>query len=491
MTMTHTAPRSRIACMGARNGANRRGRPAPEASSRLLRRRNRALSQWDLRLSAQVLVVAVLAITLTLALPTDAASAATPDEGAVADELVAFVNRERAARGVPALAVEPYAVGVAQEWAERQRAAGSISHRSDLGSRYSAYPAYGENVGTTTHGSGDVHRLFMSSSSHRRNILQPGFDALGVGVACSGDGRMWVTVDFVARSRDVANRYSSTTPNATPVAVGDGGRPCPSNTVSASAATVGRPGTGGYWLVARDGGIFAFGDVTFHGSMGGHRLNQPIVGMAPTARRDGYWMVAADGGMFSFGSARFMGSMGGQRLNRPIVGMTERPQGDGYWMVASDGGLFNFGGAPFRGSMGGQPLAQPIIGMASSGSGNGYWMVASDGGLFAFGDAPYKGSMGGQRLNRPIVGMAATKSGNGYWMVASDGGIFAFGDARFYGSTGGQPLARPIIGMARTLSGNGYWLIASDGGVFAFGDAGYRGSTGGVPLNQPVVAGAA
>jgi hypothetical protein len=38
----------------------------------------------------------------------------------------------------------------------------------------------------------------------------------------------------------------------------------------------------GYWLVARDGGIFSFGDASFHGSTGGQHLNQPIVGMAST-----------------------------------------------------------------------------------------------------------------------------------------------------------------------------------------------------------------
>ena len=40
------------------------------------------------------------------------------------------------------------------------------------------------------------------------------------------------------------------------------------------------PDGDGYWLVASDGGIFAFGDATFHGSTGGTPLNEPIVGMA-------------------------------------------------------------------------------------------------------------------------------------------------------------------------------------------------------------------
>ncbi|HEX2040322.1 MAG TPA: SdrD B-like domain-containing protein, partial [Acidimicrobiales bacterium] len=46
-----------------------------------------------------------------------------------------------------------------------------------------------------------------------------------------------------------------------------------------------RVGFRGYSLVASDGGVLAFGGAPFHGSTGGTRLNQPIVGMAytPTA----------------------------------------------------------------------------------------------------------------------------------------------------------------------------------------------------------------
>ncbi|HUR22414.1 MAG TPA: Calx-beta domain-containing protein [Acidimicrobiales bacterium] len=244
----------------------------------------------------------------------------------------------------------------------------------------------------------------------------------------------------------------------------------------------------GYRLVARDGGIFAFGSAPFLGSTGAIRLNQPIVGMASTPTGNGYWLVASDGGIFAFGDATFRGSTGAIRLNRPIVAMASTPTGNGYWLVASDGGIFAFGDAAFRGSTGAITLNRPIVGMASTPSGNGYWLVASDGGIFAFGDARFFGSTGAITLNRPIVGMASTPSGSGYWLVASDGGIFAFGDARFFGSTGSLSLVQPIVGMASTPSGNGYWLVASDGGIFAFGDAVFRGSTGAIRLNQPIVA---
>ena len=40
------------------------------------------------------------------------------------------------------------------------------------------------------------------------------------------------------------------------------------------------PNSGGYWLVASDGGIFSYGNTLFYGSTGGMTLNKPIVGMS-------------------------------------------------------------------------------------------------------------------------------------------------------------------------------------------------------------------
>jgi Cu/Zn superoxide dismutase len=162
----------------------------------------------------------------------------------------------------------------------------------------------------------------------------------------------------------------------------------------------------------------------------------------------GYWLAAADGGVFNFGDAPFLGSMGGTKLNRPVVGMAATASGDGYWLVASDGGVFNFGDATFQGSTGGMKLNQAVVGMAGTPSGAGYWLVAGDGGVFAFGDAVHHGSLGSTTLNSPIVGMAATATGAGYWLFAGDGGVFAFGDAGFAGSAGGTRLNRPVVGAS-------------------------------------------
>ena len=101
-------------------------------------------------------------------------------------------------------------------------------------------------------------------------------------------------------------------------------------------------------FVGRDGGVFAFGDAAFHGSMGGVRLNQAVRSLVPDPDGDGYWLVASDGGVFAF-DATFRGSMGAVVLARPVVGMVT--YGDGYLMVGSDGGIFNFSSQPFAGSL--------------------------------------------------------------------------------------------------------------------------------------------
>lgn len=167
-----------------------------------------------------------------------------------------------------------------------------------------------------------------------------------------------------------------------------------------------------------------------------------------------YWLVGRDGGVFALGGAPFYGSMGGTRLNAPIVGMMTTPDGGGYWLVAADGGVFAFGDAPFYGSMGGTHLNAPIAGMAAGGNGVGYYLVGTDGGVFAFGNAPFLGSMGGTPLNGAVVGIYSTGNvvgtggtvpGSGYFLIGRDGGIFAFGNASFSGSFIGAS-GSPVIG---------------------------------------------
>ena len=88
---------------------------------------------------------------------------------------------------------------------------------------------------------------------------------------------------------------------------------------------------GGYWMVGADGGVFAFGDAGFVGSSGqinpalpaggsnSFVPNKPIIGIVASADGGGYWMVGADGGVFAFGDAGFVGSLGNNPPANPIV----------------------------------------------------------------------------------------------------------------------------------------------------------------------------
>ena len=105
----------------------------------------------------------------------------------------------------------------------------------------------------------------------------------------------------------------------------------------------------GYWLVASDGGIFSFGDSAFYGSIPGvglhpagsglpDSLDAPIVGMVPSSTGHGYFMVASDGGVFAFGDAHFEGSCPGiGGCYGSAVAVMPDNSGNGYWLVTSKG----------------------------------------------------------------------------------------------------------------------------------------------------------
>ncbi|MGH2687769.1 MAG: Ig-like domain-containing protein, partial [Actinomycetota bacterium] len=231
----------------------------------------------------------------------------------------------------------------------------------------------------------------------------------------------------------------------------------------------------GYWVVARDGGVFSFGAAGYHGSPAAEQPdNERIAGMAPTASGRGYWLAASDGEVFAYGDADAPRSAP-ERLNDRIVGIAGTPSGEGYWLAGADGGMFAFGDADFEGSAAGLRLNRKNVGIAATPSGDGYLLVGEDGGVFAFGDASFRGSTVGIGLRGRIVGIAATRTGDGYWLVGEDGGVFAFGDADFRGSTAGMGIRARLVGIAPTPTGGGYWLAGEDGAVFAFGDATFLG----------------
>src|SRR4051794_22434842 len=59
------------------------------------------------------------------------------------------------------------------------------------------------------------------------------------------------------------------------------------------------------WLADAAGGVTSIGGAPEYGSTAGTALKSPIVGITPTESGRGYWLVGHDGGVFSFGDASF------------------------------------------------------------------------------------------------------------------------------------------------------------------------------------------
>lgn len=116
------------------------------------------------------------------------------------------VNRERAARNLPALALSSALTELARGQSRDMAGLGELVHESASGRSYSErleaagvlYAANAENVARGD--SSDpamIHDALMGSGGHRANILHPDFDQLGVGIVRTENGIFYITQDFI------------------------------------------------------------------------------------------------------------------------------------------------------------------------------------------------------------------------------------------------------------------------------------------------------
>jgi hypothetical protein len=213
----------------------------------------------------------------------------------------------------------------------------------------------------------------------------------------------------------------------------------------------------GYWMVASDGGIFSFGNAGYFGSIPGlgiapagtpgavKKLNAPIVGMVPSSDDGGYFMVASDGGVFAFGDAKFEGSCPGiGGCSGAAVAVMPDATGNGYWLVTATGHVYTFGDASNYGAPGQQ--STPVTSAVRTADGKGYWILFANGTVDAYGDATSMGGPVGQTggLN-PSSAIFATSDGGGYWVSTASGAVYNYGDAPSDGSMAGKQLNGAII----------------------------------------------
>jgi uncharacterized protein YkwD len=128
---------------------------------------------------------------------TAAPASPAADSGTEA-QFVSRINSLRASKGLSQLQVSGELVGVARRWTDRMVADGAISHNPNLGSQVSGnWTKLGENVGVGYDVDG-LMKAFINSPSHYRNLVDPEWTHVGVGVSYGSDGRMYTTHNFMA-----------------------------------------------------------------------------------------------------------------------------------------------------------------------------------------------------------------------------------------------------------------------------------------------------
>jgi uncharacterized protein YkwD len=162
-----------------------------------------------------------------------AGGVAARGESPIASDLLNRANAERAARGIAPLAYDPVLANLGNDWARNMATSAGFVHRDlqpVLTSPYFVgYAGLGENIywGTGAKAtSGAAHQAWMQADGHRRNLLSPGFDSVGIGVYCAADGKLWLSVNFGRVKNSAAPPLSGAIPPAAPLTQTGAGVTC-------------------------------------------------------------------------------------------------------------------------------------------------------------------------------------------------------------------------------------------------------------------------
>jgi len=155
-----------------------------------------------------------------------------------------------------------------------------------------------------------------------------------------------------------------------------------------------------------------------------------VVGMAVRPAADGYWLVAPDGTVLAFGAAQLLGDAAAEAASDPVVGIASTSSGNGYWLATAAGKVLTFGdaagAADFAATIGGDH----VVAIARTPE-NNFRLVTTSGRILpATGDA----SVGdlpadGIAPAHAIVGLANTPTGKGYWLFDAEGKVYEIGRA--------------------------------------------------------------
>lgn len=171
--------------------------------------------------------ICLSAVLLTVGLAPSVASAAVSNAAVNTQNMLNFMNAERAARGLSPLSRDPRLDALAQSWANKMAAARSMYHPGTPQAMSGAgYRSGAQNLAwhDTTLTGAWAHNFWMNSATHRKNILDPAFTHTGIAIACNPDGGrypyIFATVEFGGSSSP-----STSTPPVSPQVAGSQSSP--------------------------------------------------------------------------------------------------------------------------------------------------------------------------------------------------------------------------------------------------------------------------
>lgn len=165
----------------------------PSASSARL---NRIHPDADV-LGMRRLVVFVVALFVAsfgfLATP----ASAQADTASIEADFVSKINALRASKGLRQLEVHPELQALGRSWAGSMAKADQISHNPDLANAVKAdWEKLGENVGVGTTVD-KLHQAFIDSPTHYKNLVDPAWTHIGVGVVMGRDNVIFTAHQFM------------------------------------------------------------------------------------------------------------------------------------------------------------------------------------------------------------------------------------------------------------------------------------------------------
>lgn len=148
-------------------------------------------------------------LSMTLAVAALGGAVLAPAQAHAASEpgvqIAELTNQARADNGAGALLYSDQLEEVAQSWAEQMAASASLQHNPNVADQVPAgWTNIGENIamGTGTPPEG-MHEMWMGSTGHFQNIVNPAFTVMGVGYTTAADGTAYA-VEVFAKYPDAA-----------------------------------------------------------------------------------------------------------------------------------------------------------------------------------------------------------------------------------------------------------------------------------------------